>query len=336
MAGWTQAAMPDQSGRVAVVTGASSGIGAGAGGGGGAAGGGGGRAPPPPPPPRPPPPAAAGMLAAKGAEVVLAVRDAARGEAVRTRILARNPGAKVRVSLLDLADLASVRAFAGRLDGEVARVDVLLNNAGLGMQPRRGVTADGFERQFGTNHLGHFALTGLAMPALLRAPAPRVVGIASLAHRRARISFSDLMGQRRYRGGVAYAQSKLANLMFAFELDRRARAAGSQLVSVAAHPGIATTGFMAATQLPAAAQALAGLGMRVVGHDEARGALPGLYAATAPGVEGGSYWGPNGPLELRGTPKPAAVARQAMVREDWARLWAMSEGLTGVVFPALG
>ncbi len=308
MAGWTQAAMPDQAGRVAVVTGASSGIGA----------------------------AAAEMLAAKGAEVVLAVRDQARGEAVRGRILGRNPGAKVRVSLLDLADLASVRAFAGRLDGEVARVDVLLNNAGLGMQPRRGVTADGFERQFGTNHLGHFALTGLMVPVLLRAGAPRVVGIASLAHRRARMDFSDLMGERRYRGGVAYGQSKLANLMFAFELDRRARAAGSRLVSAAAHPGLAVTGFMAATQIPAVAQAAAGVLLRVAGQDEVRGALPGVYAATMPGVEGGSYWGPDGVLEMRGAPKRAVVARQAMVREDWARLWAMSEGLTGVVYPPLG
>ncbi len=308
MAGWTQAAMPDQSGRVAVVTGASSGIGA----------------------------AAAEMLAAKGAEVVLAVRDRARGEAVRTRILARSPGARVSVSLLDLADLASVRAFAGRLDGEVARVDVLLNNAGLGMQPQRGVTADGFERQFGTNHLGHFALTGLAMPVLLRAEAPRVVGIASLAHRRARVDFSDLMGERRYRGQVAYGQSKLANLLFAFELDRRARAAGSPLVSVAAHPGLSQTGFIAATQLPAVVQAVAGLGMRVAGQDEMRGALPGVYAATAPGVEGGSYWGPDGVLEMRGAPKRAAVARQAMVREDWAWLWGVSEGLTGVAYPSLG
>ncbi len=308
MSGWTQAAMPDQSGRVAVVTGASSGIGA----------------------------AAASMLAAKGAEVVLAVRDQARGDAVRTRILARNPGARVRVSLLDLADLASVRAFAGRLDGEVARVDVLLNNAGLGMQPQRGVTADGFERQFGTNHLGHFALTGLLVPALLRAPLPRVVGIASLAHRRARMDFSDLMGKRRYRGGVAYGQSKLANLLFAFELDRRARAEGSRLVSVAAHPGLAVTGFLAATQLPGAAQAVAGAVLRVAGQDEGRGALPGVYAATAPGVEGGSYWGPDGVLELRGAPKRAAVARQATVQGDWARLWAVSEGLTGVVFPGLG
>ena len=308
MAGWTQAAMPDQSGRVAVVTGASSGIGS----------------------------AAAEMLAAKGAEVVLAVRDQARGDAVRTRILARNPGAKVRVSLLDLADLASVRVFAGRLDGEVARVDVLLNNAGLGMQPKRGVTADGFERQFGTNHLGHFALTGLLVPALLRAPLPRVVGIASLAHRRARMDFSDPMGKRRYRGGVAYGQSKLANLLFEFELDRRARAEGSRLVSVAAHPGLAVTGFLAATQLPGAAQAVAGAVLRVAGQDEGRGALPGVYAATMPGVEGGSYWGPDGLLELRGAPKRAAVAKQAMVREDWARLWAVSEGLTGVVYPGLG
>jgi NAD(P)-dependent dehydrogenase (short-subunit alcohol dehydrogenase family) len=308
MAGWTQAAMPDQSGRVAVVTGASSGIGA----------------------------AAAEMLAAKGGDVVLAVRDAARGEAVRTRILARNPGARVRVSLLDLADLGSVRAFASRIEGEVARVDVLLNNAGLGMQPQRGVTADGFERQFGTNHLGHFALTGLLLPALLRAQAARVVGIASLAHRRARIDFSDLMGERRYRGGAAYGQSKLANLMFAFELDRRARAAGAGLVSVAAHPGLSRTGFMAASQIPAAAQAAVGVLLRVAGQDEVRGALPGVYAATMPGVEGGSYWGPDGVLEARGTPKRAVVARQAMLRGDWARLWAASEALTGVTYSALG
>lgn len=308
MAGWTQAAMPDQSGRVTVVTGASSGIGA----------------------------AAAGMLAAKGAQVVLAVRDAARGEAVRGRILARNPGASVTVSLLDLADLESVRAFASRLDGEVAQVDVLLNNAGLGMQPRRGVTSDGFERQFGTNHLGHFALTGLLVPALLRASAPRVVGIASLAHRRARVDFSDLMGERRYRGSAAYAQSKLANLMFAFELDRRARVAGSRLVSVAAHPGIARTGFMAATQLPAVAQAAVRVAFGVFGQDEVRGALPGVYAATMPGVEGGTYWGPDGALEFKGAPKRAGVARQAMVRADWTRLWGVSEALTGVVFPGLG
>ncbi len=308
MAGWTQAAMPDQSGRVAVVTGASSGIGA----------------------------AAAEMLAAKGAETVLAVRDQARGEAVRTRILARNPGARVRVSLLDLADLGSVRAFASRIDGEVARVDVLLNNAGLGMQPRRGVTADGFERQFGTNHLGHFALTGLLLPALLRAQVARVVGIASLAHRRARIDFSDLMGERRYRGGAAYGQSKLANLMFAFELDRRARAAGAGLASVAAHPGLSRTGFMAATQLPAPAQAAVSLLLRVVGQDEVRGALPGVYAATMPGVEGGSYWGPDGVGEAKGAPKQAVVARQAMLRGDWARLWTVSERLTGVTYPGLG
>ena len=308
MAGWTQAAMADQSGRVAVVTGASSGIGA----------------------------AAAEMLAAKGAEVVLAVRDAARGEAVRRRIVARNAGAKVRVSLLDLADLASVRAFAARIDGEVAGVDVLLNNAGLGMQPQRGVTADGFERQFGTNHLGHFALTGLMVPALLRAEAPRVVAISSLAHRRARMHFSDLMGERRYRGGVAYGQSKLANLLFAFELDRRARAAGSRLVSVAAHPGIAATGFVAATRLPGPVQALFGTAVRVVGQDDVQGALPGVYAAVAQGVEGGSYWGPGGALEMKGPPRRAVVGRQAMVREDWARLWGVSEGLTGVVFPPLG
>ena len=304
---WTPASMPDQTGRTVVVTGASSGIGL----------------------------EAAEALAGRGADVVLAVRDQARGQATRTRILRRHPAASLSVSLLDLADLGSIRAFAARTLEGTPRLDVLLNNAGLGLQPARATTADGFERQFGTNHLGHFALTGQLMPALLRAPAPRVVTISSIAHRRGRMQFDDLQSERRYSGRIAYGQSKLANLMFAFELDRRARAAGSRLLSVAAHPGIAATGFFAATGMPRALQPVVGAVIGVFGQDAARGAQPGLYAATMPDVQGGQYWGPDGLLEIRGAPALARLAPQALDRAAWSRLWAASEALTGVAYPAL-
>jgi NAD(P)-dependent dehydrogenase (short-subunit alcohol dehydrogenase family) len=302
---WTIADILSQTGRIAVITGASSGIGA----------------------------AAAEALAGKGAEVVLAVRDQSRGEAIRSRILAKSPGANITVSLLDLADLSSVRAFAGRMDSSLRQVDVLLNNAGLGMQAVRATTVDGFERQFGTNHLGHFALTGLLVPALLRAPAPRVVTIASLMHRRGRIDFGDLQGARHYAGGKAYNQSKLANLMFALELDARARAARPKLTSVAAHPGLAITGFVAAIGMPAYQEAIGNFITRLVGQDAAHGALPGLYAATMPDVKGGQYWGPDGLGEMRGAPALAKISAPAQDRETRQRLWAVSEVLTGVRFP---
>ncbi len=307
MANWTTLDMPDLSGRTAVVTGASSGIGE----------------------------EAALALAAKGAQVILAVRNAAKGEATRSRIVRRYPAARVEVSLADMADLASVHAFTERHAAALPHLDILLNNAGLGMQPVRTVTVDGFERQFATNHLGHFALTGLMMPALLRAPAPRVVAISSIAHRRGKMAFDDLQGENSYGGGRAYSQSKLANLLFAGELDRRARAAHSRLISVAAHPGVSATGFMAATDMPAYQLAGANVVVRLFGQDAATGALPGLYAATMPGVSGGDYWGPDGLLELRGKPAPAALSRQARDREAATRLWRMSEELTGVHYPAL-
>ena len=304
---WTPANMPDQAGRIVVVTGGSSGIGA----------------------------EAADVLAGRGAQVVLAVRAQARGDAVAARIRARHPQAQVAVSLLDVAELDSVRAFAGRFADVYPRVDVLLNNAGLGLQRTRAVTADGFERQFGTNHLGHFALTGLLMPALLAAPSPRVVAISSIAHRRGRIDFDDLQGERRYNGSKAYSQSKLANLMFAFELDRRARAENSRLLAVAAHPGIATTGFFAATGLPRIAVAVVDAVVGAFGQDAARGALPGLYAATMPDVTGGQYWGPDGFQEIKGDAALAVVSPQALDQAVWQRLWTVSEQLTGVRYPAL-
>ena len=307
MASWTPADMPDLTGRVAVVTGASSGIGE----------------------------AAATALAAKGATVVLAVRNQAKGEATLARIKAGHPGADARISLVDMADLASVRSFATRTLDSTPRVDILLNNAGLGMQPARAVTVDGFERQFGTNHLGQFALTGLLLPALLRAPAARVVAISSIAHRRGAIDFDDLQGARRYGGLKAYSQSKLANLLFAFELDRRAEAAGTPLISVAAHPGVSNTGFMTAVGLPKAVTTLTNIALRVIAQGADQGSWPGLYAATMPNVRGGQYYGPNGIGELRGGPVPAAISPPARDEAAAERLWSESERLTGVTFGVL-
>ena len=304
---WTAQDIPTLAGRVAIVTGASSGIGY----------------------------EAALALAGHGAEVILAVRDAQRGQASATAIRAAYPDAKVSVSLLDVASLVSVKDFADRALDTLPRIDILLNNAGLGLQAKRAVTVDGFERQFGTNHLGHFALTGRLMPALLRAPSPRVVTIASIAHRRGKINFDDLQTERPYNGRVAYGQSKLANLMFALELDRRARLAGSRLVSVAAHPGVSTTGFMAATQMPPLIAGIGNAVIGVLGQNARNGALPGLYAATMPDVTGGQYWGPNGILEVRGAPALARIAPQGQDRAVWSRLWTVSEAETGVTYPPL-
>jgi NAD(P)-dependent dehydrogenase (short-subunit alcohol dehydrogenase family) len=306
MPSWTVTSIPDQTGRVAIVTGASNGLGT----------------------------EVAEALAGRGAQVVLAVRDVGRGKVARQRILARYPQADVSISIVDLADLASIRAFAERETTRPA-IDLLVNNAGLGMQPVRATTADGFERQFGTNHLGSFALTGLLLPALLRAAAPRVVAVASIAHRTGRIDFADLQGTTRYAGGKAYNQSKLSNLLFALELDRRARHAGSPLVSVAAHPGVATTGFLAAAQLPGWQAKVADFAVGLIGQDAAAGAAPLLYAATMPDVKGGQYWGPDGIMEMRGKPAPAKFASQALDAGVASRLWAESEALTGVRFGAL-
>ena len=304
---WTTASLPDQTGRAMVITGASSGIGE----------------------------AASLILAARGAHVIMAVRNKAKGEAVRARILKQAPKASISLSLVDMADLASVRAFAERTNAEERPIDVLINNAGLGMQPRRAVTVDGYERQFETNHLGAFALTSLLLPSLLKAPAPRVVAVASIAHRHGTIDFADLQGERRYSGMKAYNQSKLADLMFALELDRRAQAAHSPLISVAAHPGVSSTGFFAAIGYPKIVEAGAGLLISLFGQDAIRGSWPLVYAATMPDVRGGDYWGPDGFRETRGLPAPAAIAARARDQSVAARLWSESERLTGVTFGSL-
>ncbi len=290
---WTAADMPDQNGRLAVVTGANSGLGL----------------------------STARELARAGADVVLAVRNVAKGEEAKAEI-----GDRARIEQLDLADLGNVRAFAERLSGPV---DLLINNAGV-MAPPRRTTVDGFESQFGTNHLGHFALTGLLLPKLLAASESRVVTLSSGAHRIGTIHFDDLQGERRYNNWLWYGQSKLANLMFALELNRRASAAGSELISVAAHPGYAATNLQSAGPAHWWDRLGGQLGNVLIAQSADMGALPTLYAATLPGIAGGSFVGPDGFLEQRGHPH-LVTGKQSAYDEDAARrLWEISEELTGV------
>ena len=299
MAGrWTAADIPDQSGRVAVVTGANSGLGL----------------------------ATSRELARAGAEVIMACRNLDKGEAAAEEVRAAASGGEVRLEQLDLADLSSVEAFAQRISGHP--LDLLINNAGL-MAPPRRLTADGFESQIGTNHLGHFALTGRLLPALLAAPEPRVVTVSSQAHRTGRISLSDLQGERRYIRWLAYGQSKLANLMFCFELERRSSEAGTALRSMAAHPGYSRTNLQFAAP-PVYERAIMAVTNVLVGQSADQGALPSLYAATFPDLPGGSFVGPDGPFESRGHPQVVTAAGRAYDEQMWTRLWEVSEELTGV------
>ena len=285
---WTAQDIPAQDGRTFVITGANSGIGL----------------------------EAARALGAAGAHVVVACRDTSKGE----RAVAELDG-DFDVRKLDLADLSSVRAFAAELDGDV---DVLINNAGVMAVPR-GKTADGFELQLGTNHLGHFALTGLLLPGLR----DRVVTISSQAHRTGRINFGDLQSERHYQRWIAYGQSKLANLLFMMELQRRLDAAGSRLRSVAAHPGYSATNLQFHTQ--SIQDQLMGIANHLIAQSAAMGALPTLYAATAD-VPGAAYIGPDGLFEQRGHPKLVDMAGAAKNEDNARRLWQVSEELTGVSF----
>ena len=308
MSGWDTKDIPDQAGRTAVVTGANSGIGL----------------------------VAARELARAGADVVLACRDADRGESAAERIGDEVPGARVQVRVLDLADLASVRAFPSSLPH--ATLDLLVNNAGVMATPRRQ-TADGFELQLGTNHLGHFALTGLLLERLRAGTSPRVVTLASGAHRMGRIDFDDLQGERSYSRWSRYGQSKLANLLFAFELQRRADDAGLDLRSMAAHPGYAATNLQTAGPAMGApailVKPLMRIGNLIFAQSDDMGALPTLYAATVPDLPGGTYVGPGGPGEMRGHPQTVGTSDRAQDLEAARRLWEVSEELTGVRF-ALG
>ena len=302
--GWTEEDVPSQEGRAFLVTGANGGLGY----------------------------ETARVLAQRGARVILACRrpDAAAEAARRIRDLA--PGARVQVEALDLAELASVRECARRVAKGLGRLDGLVNNAGL-MGVPRAVTADGFERQFAVNHLGHFALTGRLLPLLLAAPAPRVVTVTSETARFGRIAFDDLQGERRYRPWRAYAQAKLANLLFALELDRRARAAGSALVSMGAHPGYAGTGLQANPErrLRAPVQRFWSWANRSVAQGAAAGAWPTLRAATDPQARGGTLYGPS--RLLAGPAIVDTVYRRGADQEAARRLWDASATLTGVHYP---
>ena len=299
---WTADQIPDQSGRTAVVTGANSGLGL----------------------------ITARELARAGAEVVMACRDTAKGEAARAEIAGAVPNAQATVSALDLGSLDGVRAFAERFRAEHDALDLLVNNAGV-MAPPRQTTADGFELQFGTNHLGHFALTGRLLDLMRDRPDARVVTLSSGGHRIGRIPFDDLQRERHYGRWRAYGQSKLANLLFAFELDRRLRAAGSSVRSLAAHPGYAATNLQAAAA-PRLDRVVMRVTNRLFAQSAEMGALPTLYAATYPGLEGGVYIGPDGLAEQRGYPEVVGTSSAARDEEVARRLWEVSEQLTGVRF----
>jgi NAD(P)-dependent dehydrogenase (short-subunit alcohol dehydrogenase family) len=295
---WTSDDVPGQHGRLAVVTGANTGLGF----------------------------ETARILAARGASVVLAVRDTDKGKRAAAAIAGTAPGADVTVQPLDLASLESIRAAAGELRAQHPRIDLLVNNAGVMLTPRQA-TRDGFELQFGTNHLGHFALTGLLLEQMLPVPGSRVVTVSSLAHRvRARINFGDLQAERSYSRVGAYGQSKLANLMFTYELARRLSGAGTT-IAVAAHPGLA------GTELGRYLPAIVASSYALVSQQAAMGALPVLRAATDPGVLGGQYYGPGGFLGTRGYPELARSSGQSRDTAIQRRLWTVSEELTGVTFP---
>ena len=272
-------------------------------------------------------------LARAGGDVVLAGRNPDKGAASVARIKAAAPAARIVFESLDLASLASVEAFAGRLLAERPGLDLLVNNAGVMTPPSRQTTRDGFELQFGTNYLGHFALTARLLPLLRQGHAPRVVNVSSMAHRTGKIHFDDLQWQRVYKPWPAYGQSKLAMLLFAFELQRRSDAAGWGLLSNASHPGYARTELI--PNGPGTDGLLMKLGLLMqplASQSAADGALPTLFAATAAGAARGAYYGPDWFYELKGPPKLAYVAPQARDRAAAARLWEVSEQLTATAF----
>jgi NAD(P)-dependent dehydrogenase (short-subunit alcohol dehydrogenase family) len=311
---WTAAQIPSQAGKRVLITGANSGIGY----------------------------HTALKLARKGATIMLACRNRQKGEEAIDRLNTEAPGAHMELVLLDLASLSNVHEFAARELAHRRPLHILINNAGVMAPPQRRETADGFELQFGTNVLAHFALTGLLMPALEMAAAesaepPRIVTIASVAHKRGTLNFDDLQSARNYSPMKSYAQSKLADLMLAFELDRRLRRANSRIMSIAAHPGVAHTNLFKGgdghSSAEKAVRSLLGYVIGIALNTDAEGALPTLYAATAPQAVGGGYYGPRGFKEMRGDEVvPAQIESQARDESAANRLWQVCEDLTHVSY----
>ena len=301
MAKWTTDDIPDQTGRVAVITGANTGLGY----------------------------ETARALAEHGAHVVLAVRNLDKGKDAAARITAASPSAGVALQELDLTSLDSIRAAARQLRSDHDRIDLLVNNAGVMYTPK-STTKDGFELQFGTNHLGHFALTGLLLDRLLPVAGSRIVTVSSIGHRiRADIHFDDLQWEHSYNRVSAYGQAKLANLLFTYELQRRLAPHGTT-IAAAAHPGGSNTELM--RNLPPLVARVSAV-IEPLFQDPAMGALPSLRAATDPAVVGGQYFGPDGFAQTRGYPKVVASSRKSHDIDLQRRLWAVSEELTGVVYP---
>jgi NAD(P)-dependent dehydrogenase (short-subunit alcohol dehydrogenase family) len=300
---WTAADIPDQSGRVAVVTGANTGLGY----------------------------WTAEMLADKGAHVVLAVRNLDKGKDAVDRITAQSPKADVALQQLDLTSLDAIRETAEELKAAHQRIDLLINNAGV-MYTDKATTKDGFELQFGTNHLGHFAFTGLLLDRLLPVQGSRVVTVSSVGHRIiAKIHFDDLQSDRSYNRVAAYGQSKLANLMFTYELQRRLAAKGAPTVALAAHPGGSDTELT--RYIPRLVKPVVDVVWRMFSQSAEMGALPTVRAATDPSAQGGQYYGPDGIGETRGYPKVVQSSKQSHDEAIQRRLWAVSEELTGVTYP---
>jgi NAD(P)-dependent dehydrogenase (short-subunit alcohol dehydrogenase family) len=299
MSNWTTTDIPDQTGRTAVITGANTGLGY----------------------------ETAAALAAKGAHVVLAVRNIDKGKDAAERITTASPDASVALQELDLSSLASIRAAAEQLKSNYDTIDLLINNAGVMMTPK-SLTKDGVELQFGTNHLGHFALTGLLIDRILSVPGSRVVTVSSGGHRIGRIRFDDLQSERRYSRLGAYGQSKLANLMFTYELQRRLT--GTRTIAAAAHPGVSKSELGRNASLPL--RLLFGP-FELTAQSTDMGALPTLRAATDPSVLGGQYYGPDGILEMRGYPKVVSSNDRSHDLDAQRRLWTVSGELTGVTYP---
>jgi NAD(P)-dependent dehydrogenase (short-subunit alcohol dehydrogenase family) len=293
---WKAENVPDLTGKVAIVTGANSGIGY----------------------------ETVRGLTGKGATVILACRSKEKGAAAVQQIRGEYSEAKVELMQLDLSDLASVRRFAGEFTGHYDRLDLLINNAGIMMTPF-GKTTGGFELQFGTNHLGHFALTGLLLDLIIRTPQARVVTVSSMAHRYGEIDFDNFDGEQDYDRQGAYAQSKLANLLFTYELQRRLKAGGADTIATAAHPGWTATNLQAHFLIGRILNPF-------IAQKPKMGALPTLYAAAAPDVQGGDYYGPRGWQEMRGYPTKVQSSDSSYDTTVAAKLWTVSEELTGVQY----